>query len=390
MQSCIERGSPPHYLYLDFLRFFAASLVMFYHFTTANHVVPSWPLGTKAAIGTSAANYELLIPYFSSGWVGVEIFFVISGFVIASSTDGKTAQSFIQNRILRLYPVIVITTLIAFCISVLYSSESLFYLVTLGLKQIFLVPKGPWLDGVFWTLIVEVMFYGFIGSIVYLRFIDSIERIVLIWGCLACLCALAVLGAYVGRDAGLNPAYKFGVSYLLRICLISTGPFFVLGYIIHFVAKRGITWWRCGMLVFCFIAGATQIFLTCTDEQFYGEGAYSAGAPVATWAVAVMGIVWSAWTTTSRIACTRCKALARRIGLMTFPLYLIHNTFGAYVLGLLSKAGVSPYPAFGIAACLCMVVSYVISKSLEPVLRTLIRTYVFGPYDRLRLHVVTH
>ena len=68
---------------LDLVRFLSAVSVAAFHLTRRNYGDPT------------------LMPF---GWVGVEVFFVISGLVIANSAGGATPSSFAANRFLRLYP----------------------------------------------------------------------------------------------------------------------------------------------------------------------------------------------------------------------------------------------------------------------------------------------
>src|SRR5436305_15044411 len=86
--------SDKEYIYgLDIMRFTAALSVAVFHFTwqTEN----AW-----------------LMP---CGWVGVQIFFVISGIVIANSAYGATAPSFAFGRFLRLYPAAWCAVIIRAC-----------------------------------------------------------------------------------------------------------------------------------------------------------------------------------------------------------------------------------------------------------------------------------
>jgi len=50
------------------------------------------------------------------GWVGVEIFFVLSVFVIAYSAEGSSAFSFFRSRILRLMPAVWICASLVFAV----------------------------------------------------------------------------------------------------------------------------------------------------------------------------------------------------------------------------------------------------------------------------------
>ncbi len=78
---------------LDIVRFLAAAMVVLFHYTWKNQQAG---------------------PAFDSGWVGVEIFFVISGFVIASSANNVTAIAFIRRRFSRLYPAAICCAIISY------------------------------------------------------------------------------------------------------------------------------------------------------------------------------------------------------------------------------------------------------------------------------------
>lgn len=144
---------------LDGLRGFAIALVLLYHsFTRWTNIEP-WQ------------HYDLVKNAFANGWLGVNLFFMISGFVIFYSLDrSSTFFSFILKRWLRLFPAMLV------CSILIYSTVSLIPNRPLGipkpgdllpgllfldpgiLKRIFLTQFQA-LDGAFWSLFVETKFY---------------------------------------------------------------------------------------------------------------------------------------------------------------------------------------------------------------------------------------
>ena len=131
---------------LDMLRGFAVLIVVFFHITMKR---PEAELG------------------FKYGVTGVDLFFIISGFVIYMSIHKiQKPIDFIINRISRLYPAywfavtftfILYITVHATPISISFIWQ---YLCNLTMFQFYL--RQPSLDGPYWTLIVELLFYFYV------------------------------------------------------------------------------------------------------------------------------------------------------------------------------------------------------------------------------------
>lgn len=87
----------PHYLLLDALRGVAALLVMWYH--------------VFEAFATSPFDQR-----FNHGYLAVDFFFVLSGFVIGYAYDDRwekmSTTHFFKRRLIRLHPMVVAGALI--------------------------------------------------------------------------------------------------------------------------------------------------------------------------------------------------------------------------------------------------------------------------------------
>lgn len=144
---------------LDALRLLAALAVALYHYTTF------W-----AVDGThSPAHY---LPSASRvtvyGFLGVEVFFMISGFVIGMSSWGKRLGDYAASRVARLYPAYWVCIAITLALTTLLPVKGgwipvydSFTWVDIGLNLTMLQhPLGaPSVDNVYWTLWTELRFY---------------------------------------------------------------------------------------------------------------------------------------------------------------------------------------------------------------------------------------
>ena len=117
-------------------------------------------------------------PLFASGWLGIDIFFVISGFIIPYSLLGKKYSvsqvgPYLAKRIIRInppaYAALALVLMQWFLIDGFINHNQV-YTAGITLYQLFhnmtfTVPftQYKWVVGIFWTLAIEFQFYIFIG-----------------------------------------------------------------------------------------------------------------------------------------------------------------------------------------------------------------------------------
>lgn len=150
------------YTELDALRGIAAMLVVLFHF--------SW--------GRPENHFE-----FSVGNTGVDLFFIISGFVIFMSLEkASSLREFAGNRFARLYPAYWACVILTYTLMQIYYQfnvidyEKVHWRQLLANLTMFQHYIGmPDIDGPYWTLLVELNFYILMGLLYKLRLLRYIE-----------------------------------------------------------------------------------------------------------------------------------------------------------------------------------------------------------------------
>lgn len=211
----VQRPGARRYMWLDAARGIAAIAVMLYHYS-------------------ELIGFEWL---FSISYLAVDLFFMLSGFVLLHAyghrmADGLSASKYIIARLVRLYPVFILATLIGatyFVIKVLAGADDappmLGVIIALG-QNIFFLPstaKGTGLDGIFpfspasWSLAAE-LFVSVVFGLGIWKFRNSA-----LWAVVAVAGAIFAIFAWQAGsvDLGFNrPTFNAGLFRALsEFCL---------------------------------------------------------------------------------------------------------------------------------------------------------------------------
>lgn len=219
---------------LDALRGIAALLIVFFHFTIEK------------------TQYSSFLKF---GTTGVDLFFMISGFVIFMSVQ-KVSRGidFVINRFSRLYPTYwacVTFTFILLTIYYLYKGKfhlldnSVQFLGNLTMFQFYL--GIPDIDGPYWTMIIEMTFYLLIILLFELKLLKHLNIIWLI------ICSLTVFAVYYLYEL------KFVQEIITWVPLLQFLPLFFSGIIFYKIYTNKINLLsNYLLLIFCF---ACQLLL---------------------------------------------------------------------------------------------------------------------------------
>lgn len=332
----------PHYALLDGLRGVAALLVLVYHVFE----------------GYAFAAGEAVIEGMNHGYLAVDFFFILSGFVIAYAYDDRwaaqpagqrprlTLGSFFKRRIIRLHPLVVLGAFIGVACfyvqgGVTWQGEKVAgSLVMLALLAgMFMLPAVPGcsyevrgngemypLNGPCWSL-----FFEYIGNMLYALALRKL-------GNKSLAAVVAALGLLEASFALFDPSgYGFlGVGWTLDGINFVGGALrmlfpFSLGLLLarHFrpTKVRG-AFWICSLVLLTlflvpYLPG--RFLLTGTDaaEGSFGLSVITNGIfEMFCIAVVFPALVWLAasGSTTDRFSTASCKFL----GDLSFPLYIVH------------------------------------------------------------------
>lgn len=324
---------------LDALRLVAAVAVVVYHFT--GRTASSWgPEQTELLRGVGA--------WTSYGSLGPELFFVISGFVILMTAWDRTTVSVVASRIGRLYP--------SYWVAVLLTGALLLWVwpdgkdVTAGqvavnltmLQSAFGVPH---VDGVYWTLWTELRFYLLIGVLVL---VGVTRRRVLAFALLWPPAALL--------------AEKLGSAELAELLISHYAPLFAAGMALYLVYRDGhalVPWLVVGAntgLAAYLIAPSRTAVLSRVTEYVPSTAGLAVGVVVC---VALVALV--ALTPLARID----RPWLVTAGALTYPLYLVHQYWGLYVIDLLVDRDAPAWAALGAALLVSLLLAWAVQRLVE-------------------------
>lgn len=310
----------PHYALLDGLRGVAALLVVWYHVFE----------------GFSFAG-NTLIEHINHGYLAVDFFFILSGFVISYAYDdrwtkGFTMRQFFIRRLIRLHPMVIMGALIGtitFCLQgcvqwdgTHVATSAIMWALLMAMCFLPAYPGAPYevrgngemfpLNGPAWSL-----FFEYIGNICYALFIHRLSNKALGWLTLLLGAGLASFALFdfvgygmIGVGWTLDGLNFFGG--LLRMAFPFTAGMLIAR---HFcpIPIRG-AFWICTMVLILlfhvpYIEGNEPICLNGIFEL----GCIFVIFPILVW-IAASG------TTTDR----RSTQICQFVGDLSYPLYMVH------------------------------------------------------------------
>jgi peptidoglycan/LPS O-acetylase OafA/YrhL len=228
---------------LDSFRFLAIIGVMLYHYTC--RWASLYPYG------------EFYGHIFLYGQMGVEFFFMISGFVISYTLENTTGLSaFFKNRFIRLFPAMLFWSIITFSVFAFLDTSFIFphthQLKNLLFSLTFINPylynflfkkQLYWLNGSYWSLWVEVQFY-FIAACLFFfnkqRFFRNILVLSTVLLLLNVLTDFIFLPTHQGWFSGTTIRYLHKVYMFNSVFnIVPRISFFSFGVVFHHLYKGG-------------------------------------------------------------------------------------------------------------------------------------------------------
>lgn len=312
---------------LDLLRFLAAVFVLLYHY----HYYLLRVTGDNS------------FALFKFGYLGVNFFFILSGFVIMASAHNRSAIKFGILRALRLYPAFIGCLIITLAVLYFFGNKlppfSAILLNALIINDYFGVPN---VDGVYWTLQAELKFYGCVFLLILFSALPHYRIWLSVWLFLVILFHFYNQPFFLGWL--ISPAYSF---------------FFIGGIAAYFIfnnSKDHFAWVVFGVAaIFSIIKSWDQINGFCKEVDETDKII----AATITFGFYIIFVFLPQLNEKFR-----AKKYIAILGGMSYPLYLIHSRAGLELIREL-QALVGIYVALFIGIVVVVLVSLLVHLYIE-------------------------
>lgn len=312
------------------------------------------------SITRGMVSYHNMSEYSQFGWIGVEIFFVISGLVISLSASQSSPKDFFRGRFLRLVPAAWICSTITLVFALYAKDGSAHEILLRYIRSVTFFPKGSQIDGSYWTLGIEISFYTCIFFMLYIQQWKRFTTLILILTIMSTAYNIFIYNAE-------NPQ-----AYLKRyydIMLLRHGCEFSLGaliYRIKFYSIKPIY----VILVFISLIGGTYECLTQATHNNLDKPIVLS-IWLASCLVLFLFVLFNERISSGISESTR--KMVRQMGIMTYPLYLIHQVVGGVFLYYFVIWGIEKHAALLLTISIILILTFFIS-TIEPHLKNILKT----------------
>lgn len=340
---------------LDLLRFLAALAVVAFHYLVAYASV--W--GDRPA-----ALFPAPAPFAGLGILGVELFFIISGFVVLMTVWGRGLGAFARSRLVRLYPAYWLSLGAVAALYGLTGAKALDpklspgeYLVNATMFQrLFEVTDA---SGVYWSLWAELRFYLLMAILVIVG---------VTYGRVLAFCGLWLAAALAVRllaEAGL-----FDNAVVREIVMPDYAPYFVAGMSLYLVHKHGNAW-----LPWLYVAAGYGMSIGSALDRVHRriDAAGFKNMPVTDTSVIITITVIFALMALAAAGMLRLKPsrTLTALGGVTYPLYLFHPVVAVALIPALT-GHLPPWAVATVTTLAAVLLSYLVYSFAErPIQRIL-------------------
>lgn len=316
-----------------------------------------------AALLVVAFHYTMHRDFADHGWVlgvtGVDLFFIISGFVIFMSVQNNSSpREFMRRRFFRLYPVywIVVSftaVLIFFNFANIYDLEPLTasrYFANLTMFQkLFGITS---IDGPYWTLLVEMQFYIIVILALWARKIKYLAGILLV------LMSALLINELIIQPIDRDAFEQFFFNIDLWLPLLGRVPFFLAGILFYKIYKGEGNWRTILVIIICYIT-ALLVF------QSFGPARHFIHLPQYIFTTTVYFGVFVLFLRKKLSIIVNPTTLF--FGRISYSLYLIHQFMGInLIIPYLEKEyGIHYRQGAIISLCAAIVLAYFVTKFIE-------------------------
>lgn len=331
-------------LELDALRALAAINLMLFHFTHVYQVKFGY---------TTSLGFEW--PF---GAYGVEMFFILSGFVNSMSLlRRRQPVDFVAARLIRIIPVFLLIIIANLWILRLAPHDAYGPVSTAQFAaNMTLLPRVlgfECVDPVMWTLQIEMMFYA---TLVCLFKLGGLRRYFIGWGTLLVLSLFACPTLDAMHAAHGTTTWFAAATAVRRMMLLDFVPLFAIGFLIYMIKTDVGAKWK-NLLGIVFAAGVFHSI---------DHGKHN---PLAT--VLIIGLV--AASAYGKVPPLRLKPLVF-VSTISYALYLCHNNLGAALIHRLDHGGVPPVVCFAIAMVFSFALAIIVTNRIEQPMTNALRS----------------
>ncbi|MDH6110930.1 peptidoglycan/LPS O-acetylase OafA/YrhL [Kitasatospora sp. MAP12-15] len=337
-------SSRPRLYVLDGLRLVAALGVVLFHWVGVQSFPAVWR-GQDAKLMPFA---HLIGSY---GWTGVELFFLISGFVICMSCWGKSVGDFAASRVARLFPAywfgVLLTSAVLLISPTVWGADTsrptasrIFSNLTMLNDPLNVDPIDP----VYWTLSAELRFYVLFGLVLATGL--TYRKVV-------AFCGLWALAAAFTPKADMP---------LLEIITQSTYAwYFIAGMVMYLMYrfKPNLLLW--GLLGICWLMAQERIRWVIDANHYATWHHLSWSLTIAAITVYFVLVLGAALGWFDRVQWTWLTFA----GALTYPLYLVHQEIGWELISWLRGRGLAPYPTLVCSLATMLVAAWLIHRTVE-------------------------